>query len=167
MVDASTGTVVQRMDYDAWGNVLVDTNPNFQPFGFAGGMYDRDTGLVRFGARDYDPVIGRWTTKDPIGFEGGDTDLYGYVGGDPVNRVDPSGKIVVPVLIAVFVGALLEKELRELIHCIQTCNEKRAQCKIDELEQSPNPPLGVSLDGCHYECLLDIVPAALLTSYIP
>jgi RHS repeat-associated protein len=54
-------------------------------------MYDPDTGLVRFGARDYDPVTGRWTAKDPIGFNGGDTNVYGYGLGDPVNNVDPSG----------------------------------------------------------------------------
>jgi hypothetical protein len=49
------------------------------------------TGLVRFGARDYDPQIGRWTTKDPIRFDGGDTNLYGYVLNDPINFIDPSG----------------------------------------------------------------------------
>ncbi len=47
------------MDYDDWGRVINDTNLGFQPFGFAGGLYDRDTGLVRFGARDYDPETGR------------------------------------------------------------------------------------------------------------
>ena len=41
--------------------------------------------------RHYDPQIGRWTTKDPIGFAGGDTNLYGYVANDPVNWTDPSG----------------------------------------------------------------------------
>ena len=60
-------------------------------FGFAGGMFDRETGLVRFGARDYDPMTGRWTSKDPIRFEGGRGNLYVYVGGDPVNRVDILG----------------------------------------------------------------------------
>jgi RHS repeat-associated protein len=91
VVDASTGQVVQRIDYDTWGNVTVDTNPSFQPFGYAGGLTDRDTGLVRFGARDYDPQTGRWTAKDPILFAGGDTNLYGYVGNDPVNLIDPTG----------------------------------------------------------------------------
>ena len=66
--------------------------PGFQPFGFAGGLYDRGTGLVRFGAREYDPRLGRWTAKDPIGFEGGDTNLYAYVLGDPVNFFDSTGK---------------------------------------------------------------------------
>ncbi len=71
--------------------MLSDSNPGFQPFGFAGGLYDPDTGLVRFGARDYDPVTGRWTATDPISFAGGQANLYGYVINDPVNLVDPSG----------------------------------------------------------------------------
>ncbi|WP_370302769.1 RHS repeat-associated core domain-containing protein [Rheinheimera baltica] len=56
-------------------------------------MYDADTGLTRFGARDYDPETGRWTASDPIGFAGGDTNLYGYVLGDPINFIDPTGLI--------------------------------------------------------------------------
>ena len=65
--------------------------PGFQPFGFAGGLLDRDTGLVRFGARDYDPETGRLTRKDPLGFVGGGTNLYGYALADPVNLTDPTG----------------------------------------------------------------------------
>jgi RHS repeat-associated protein len=91
VIDAETGEIVQRMDYDVWGNVIRDTNPGFQPFGFAGGLYDQHTGLVRFGARDYDPVTGRWTSKDPIRFEGGDANLYGYVINDPINNIDILG----------------------------------------------------------------------------
>jgi RHS repeat-associated protein len=91
VVDVSTGAVVQRMDFDEWGNVTFDSNPGLQPFGFAGGLYDRDTALVRFGARDYDPRAGRWTTKDPILFAGEDGNLYAYVGGDPVSLADPVG----------------------------------------------------------------------------
>ncbi|OQW88256.1 MAG: hypothetical protein BWK78_08480 [Thiotrichaceae bacterium IS1] len=68
-----------------------NTNQNFQPFGFAGGWYDSDTRLVRFGARDYDAESERWTSKDPIGFGGGDFNLFGYVESDPVNWLDPSG----------------------------------------------------------------------------
>ena len=54
-------------------------------------MQDNDTGLIRFGYRDYDPETGRWTARDPIGFAGGDTNLYGYVLGDPINWVDDTG----------------------------------------------------------------------------
>ena len=91
VTDAS-GNVVKQIDYDSFGNILSDSNSSFTvPFGFAGGLHDRDTGLVRFGYRDYDPDTGRWTAKDPIGFAGGDTDLFGYVQNDPVSFVDPYG----------------------------------------------------------------------------
>jgi len=92
VVDIAEGSVVQRMEYDAFGNVTVDTNPNFQPFGFAGGLYDADTQLVRFGARDYDAEVGRWTSKDPIGFAGSESNLFSYVFGDPLNWIDPNGQ---------------------------------------------------------------------------
>jgi RHS repeat-associated protein len=91
IVDAASGVIAQRMDFDEFGIVLIDTNPGFQPFGFAGGLDDPDTGLIRFGERDYDPYAGRWTAKDPIRFNGGNSNLYGYVANDPVNNTDPSG----------------------------------------------------------------------------
>ena len=91
VVNAADGSLAQRMDYDAWGKVVYDSNPGFQPFGFAGGIYDRHTGLTRFGARDYDPQTSRWTAKDPILFAGGDTNLYGYVNNSPTSWTDPSG----------------------------------------------------------------------------
>jgi RHS repeat-associated protein len=91
VVNTSNGAVVQRMDYDEWGNVTSDTSPGFQPFGFAGGLYDRDTKLVRFGARDYDAGVGRWTAKDPIRFEGDNSNLYAYINDSPLGDLDPSG----------------------------------------------------------------------------
>ena len=92
VVDAATGTIAQRLDYDEFGVVTFDSNPGFQPFGFAGGIYDTHTLLTRFGARDYDAETGRWTAKDPILFDGGNTNLYSYVASDPINDIDPSGK---------------------------------------------------------------------------
>lgn len=90
VVNVNTGQIAQRMDYDAWGNVTQDSSPGFQPFGFAGGLYDPLTRLVRFGARDYDARTGRWTTKDPVGFSGG-ANLYLYSRGEPLGRKDISG----------------------------------------------------------------------------
>ena len=91
VLDATTGSIMQSVDYDEFGRVVFDSNPGYQPFGFAGGLFDPDTGLVRFGARDYDASTGRWTAKDPIGFGGGSGNLYSYTFSDPVNFVDPSG----------------------------------------------------------------------------
>jgi RHS repeat-associated protein len=87
----TTGAVVKQIDYDSFGSIISDSNPAMAvPFGFAGGLHDRDTGLVRFGFRDYDPVNGMFISKDPIGFRGG-LNLYAYVGNNPVNYTDPFG----------------------------------------------------------------------------
>jgi len=92
VVRASDGAVMESRSYDAWGNVSeVASGFHPLPFGFAGGLQDADTGLVRFGARDYDPSVGRWVAKDPIRFFGGDQNLMAYAGNEPVNRTDPRG----------------------------------------------------------------------------
>ncbi len=86
------GKVVKRMEYDSFGNPLLDTCPYFfLPLGFAGGLVDRHTGLVRFGFRDYDPRTGRFTAPDPLGDTGGDHDPYDYCVDDPVSAFDPLG----------------------------------------------------------------------------
>jgi len=93
---------------DTNGNILNDSNPSFHvPFGFAGGLYDPRTRLTHFGYREYDSFTGKWTAKDPIGFAGGDSNLYGYVLGDPVNLVDPFG-LWIPQAIGAVVGAGFE-----------------------------------------------------------
>lgn len=91
VVRKTDGAIIQKMEHDEYGRVIMDTNPGLTPFGFAGGLYDPSTGLVRFGSRDFDTETGRWTSKDSILFDGGDANLYGYVMQDPVNMVDPTG----------------------------------------------------------------------------
>jgi len=91
-VSNSSHTIVKEIAYDTFGNILSDSSPTIKvPFGFAGGLYDTNTQLTRFGYRDYDSFTGKWLAKDPIGFDGGDSNLYGYVLGDPINRIDPEG----------------------------------------------------------------------------
>jgi RHS repeat-associated protein len=92
VVNSMTGEVAEWIDYDAWGRVKRDTNPGFVSLGYAGGLRDTATGLVRFGARDYDPSVGRWTCKDPLRFGGGDWNLYAYVLDDPVQGFDSDGR---------------------------------------------------------------------------
>lgn len=94
LINTSDGTVAQRMEYDEFGRILVDTNPGFQPFGFAGGLYDSDAALVRLGARDYDPVVGRWAARDPQYFSTGDANLFVYAINDPINLSDVNGRDV-------------------------------------------------------------------------
>jgi len=90
VVRTTDGAIVQRTDYDAWGVITADAGGTFQSLGYAGGLTDRTTALVRFGARDYEPATGRWTAKDPIRFRGG-LNAYGYVGNAPMETIDPSG----------------------------------------------------------------------------
>ena len=107
VVRVGDGVVVQSRRYDAWGTSLEDTQPGWLPLGYAGGLEDTATGLLRFGARDYEPSTGRWLSRDPIGFSGGDANLYAYVGSDPVDHIDPSGTIVDVAVDAVSLGLSL------------------------------------------------------------
>ncbi len=92
LVNTSNGNIAQQINYDAFGNVTYAQNETeFFDFTFASGLYDNDTKLIRFGARDYNPTLGRWISKDPIGFGGGVSNLYEYCVNDPVNFVDPKG----------------------------------------------------------------------------
>ena len=91
-VTKEDGTIVKEIEYSAYGEIIKDTNQTLNiNIGFAGGLYDSDTKLTRFGYRDYDAKVRKWTAKDPIGFGGGDINLYGYVFNDPVNGIDPLG----------------------------------------------------------------------------
>jgi RHS repeat-associated protein len=91
VVDAD-GTVVKRVDRDSFGRVLTDSAPAFSlPIGFAGGIEDPHTGLVRFGMRDYDPQTGRWTARDPAMFGGSPENLFAYAENQPTGRRDPTG----------------------------------------------------------------------------
>ena len=91
VTDASTGEVVQRLEYDEFGRVFTDSAPGMQPFGFAGGLYDSATNLVRFGARDYDADVGRWVARDPVRFGGAQLNVFSYLSSLPTVGYDPSG----------------------------------------------------------------------------
>ncbi|WP_319470315.1 RHS repeat-associated core domain-containing protein [uncultured Pseudodesulfovibrio sp.] len=68
VISTKAGDTVKAIQYDPFGTVMWDSNPDLQlPIGFAGGLADRDTGLVRFGNRDYDPETGRWTSPGADG----------------------------------------------------------------------------------------------------
>ena len=91
VVKASDGSVVRKLAYDSYG-VEKDAAGTFElAIGYAGGLRDAATGLVRFGARDYDPVAGRFTASDPTFFRGSPENLYQYANNNPITQRDPSG----------------------------------------------------------------------------
>ena len=98
------GNIVQTYDYDSFGNIVAVKDPDFvQPYTYTGREWDKETGLYFYRARYYDPMEGRFISKDSIGFRGGDVNLYGYVQNNPIRFKDPYGLFKVPD-----VGAILE-----------------------------------------------------------
>jgi RHS repeat-associated protein len=90
MTDAS-GAVVARYDYDPWGRSTTVIGTNKPDFNFTGLYNHAKSGLDMAAYRFYDPDLGRWLNRDPIG-EAGGLNLYGYVRNDPVNLWDPTGE---------------------------------------------------------------------------
>jgi RHS repeat-associated protein len=94
----SSGNDVNRYGYDPFGNYAAQVTQSglSNPWGYAGGYFDGATGLIKFGIRYYDPLFGRWTQATPIGGslqEVTKANPYVYAGDDPMNEVNPSGKI--------------------------------------------------------------------------
>jgi RHS repeat-associated protein len=101
----SSGVLRIHRAFDSFGNANTDFHYNSsgsavtsgqtgyidEAFAFTGRWFDKATGLQNNLNRWYDPAIGRWLSEDPIGFEGGDANLYRYVGNSPTNWIDPSG----------------------------------------------------------------------------
>jgi RHS repeat-associated protein len=88
------GNAIQRYNYDndSFGNIQYTFPIWFiQPYTYTAREYDTETGLYFYRARYYDPKAGRFITKDPIGFAGGDYNLYVYAGNNPLSAIDPSG----------------------------------------------------------------------------
>jgi RHS repeat-associated protein len=87
-----TTSIVNHRVFDAFGNVTSETNAAVDLlFAFTGRLLDDSTGLQNNLHRWYDPTIGRWLSEDPIGFKGGDHNLYRYVNNAPTAATDPTG----------------------------------------------------------------------------
>ena len=86
----SSGSTIITYTYDAYGNVLSQSSPSTNPYQFSTKEYASETGLLYFGARYYDPSIGRFITPDPLGFIDG-PNVYLYCNNNPINFIDPWG----------------------------------------------------------------------------
>ncbi len=83
-----SGAITEQTSYDSFGNAATNLSTRYQ---FTGREFDNFTGLQYSRARWYDAKTGRFVSEDPIGFGGGDVNLYGYVWNNSQNFVDPSG----------------------------------------------------------------------------
>jgi RHS repeat-associated protein len=93
VLTVQAGVRIATYDYDAYGKPTYDVGRLSTNFRYAGMFYLEEAGLYLTQYRVYDPKTGRWLSRDPIGESGG-VNLYGYVGGNPVNNTDSSGLII-------------------------------------------------------------------------
>jgi RHS repeat-associated protein len=104
VIDSSaTGTVLDHIKYDPFGNITAQTTASGNTltqadisaldfiFGYDGRPLGRKTGLYNFLNRVYDPMTARFMSEDPTAFGGGDYNFYRYCGNDPMDQTDPTG----------------------------------------------------------------------------
>ena len=120
---ANSSDVPFQASYATFGErTLISGTDDWMPFGFAGGHYDLDTKLTRFGARDYDAKFGRWMSKDPISFHGGQPNFYSYVGNNPIDSVDPQGtELAACIVTAVVCVGVIGYEALNTVLAYRTC----------------------------------------------
>ena len=101
----SSGNLANHITYDSFGNVVSETDTDFDTrYQFTGREFDSETGLYYYRARYYDGTQGQFLSKDPIGFRGGDPNLYRYVFNSPINASDPRGEAAIAAAPIVFIG---------------------------------------------------------------
>jgi len=131
---------VWTWESEAFGNSLPNENPsNLGNFAynlrFPGQYHDQETGLNYNYFRDYDPGNGRYIQSDPIGLQGG-INTYAYVGGNPVNAVDPLGlKVFIKCRPAQIADGVID-------HCWVETDTKSGGMGAD-----PNIPPGQEYEG--------------------
>ena len=106
-ITSSTGNVMERYEYDPYGNTtflsptfttLQSSNYNWQTT-YCGYRWDNDSGLYAVRFRYYSPQLGEWITRYPIDNDGG-INLFQYVKSHPVDAVDPLGLRMYPITIS-------------------------------------------------------------------
>ena len=107
---SNAGAVVGHFTYDSFGQVVSATGAVDSRYKFTGRELDSETGLYYYRARYYDARVGRFIGQDPIGFRAGDSNLYRYVGNNPLSATDPFG------LAALKFGRLLFEQKRSILY---------------------------------------------------
>lgn len=176
LVDDS-GDVVNHLIDDSFGRVIAETDPSVDTrYLFTGREFDEETGVYYYRARYYNAEIGRFIGEDPIGFSGGDANLYRYVENSPLSATDPTGnRIVTPptappatptklpiplwLIPPLFIpGGLLnplpanqgEDEFLRQLNCPPEEQPQRKRCEFAGEFINPNP--NVTTKICTYKC---------------
>ncbi len=120
---------IERYTYSAYGQMQVRngsfgtrTNSSFaNPYTYTGRRFDTETGLYYYRNRYYDSQLGRFITRDPIGYDGSQSNLYNYVANDPLSNLDPSGLTTI--------DQMWDGEWGDIGKPKKNCMQKVADCK--------------------------------------
>lgn len=145
-VTDDSNNVTESYTYDEFGQVLASNGATSNPFRYVGqfGVMDEGNGFLYMRARYYDTAKGRFLSRDPLGFEGGDLNLYAYGKNNPLINIDPKGEFaVIAVLGVVYTGYKAITVLKELGLFQQTIKryryyegvEKDAKAKLEVLKR--------------------------------
>ncbi len=149
LTDAS-GSITDKYAYDDFGRIVNQVGITENPFKYVGryGVMDEGNGLYFMRARYYDATVGRFLSLDPIGLDGGDLNLYSYVGNNPINWFDPWGLIRYnkppPVTVPVSGKTL------EALQCLESCLCTKTGKNINLLVTGGAEKTGHSINSHHY-----------------
>ncbi|WZV03426.1 RHS repeat-associated core domain-containing protein [Lentisphaerota bacterium WC36G] len=90
LIDMSSGSVANLYDYSPFGQLSLDNETVANPFRFSSEYAEKETGLIYYNYRYYNPTVGKWTKRDPIQEKGGQN-LYGFVNNRPIIYYDNLG----------------------------------------------------------------------------
>ena len=143
----SSGSIATDYSYEPFGNTTSSGASNANSYQFTGREND-GTGLYFYRNRYYSSTFQRFVAQDPIGFRGGDLDLYGYVGNSPINKRDPSGAGGAAVAI-VWGACTLYNAIDKLSMLTQTAQLEAQLVTINQEESNlaqQTCPLGTNSD---------------------
>ncbi|WP_342596963.1 RHS repeat-associated core domain-containing protein [Cyanobacterium aponinum UTEX 3222] len=159
----NTGDVVNHLTYDSYGNVVSETDATVDSrYRFTGREWDEEIDLYYYRARYYSGQTGRFISVDPIFFDSGTYNLYGYVDNNPINSIDPSGNaIALPwlyygaiALATATIGYYASQTFQQSsinLNCQSNSTTKNnwpKRCKL--FSETPQAPLNQTL--CVYRC---------------
>lgn len=146
LTDAS-GAITESANYDSFGNATGSLSTRYQ---FTGREFDNFTGLHFYRARWYDANLGRFLSEDPIGFAGGDVNLYGYVRNSPLNLTDPTGNF--PIWDHAWYYYYSKKCAETGIECANTLNgANQSQSDLERMAQESFDRGSSSISGLRFK----------------
>jgi RHS repeat-associated protein len=154
--------VTDTYEYDAFGNVLNQTGSTPNNYLYRGEQYDSDLGLYYLRARYYNPNTGRFMSRDPEDGKASDPwslHKYLYVGGDPVNWIDPRGRMFESAIIEGGSKAtLVDAALDGLGMVLRKCYANIAMSIMYALMASKEPLAWIGTATYLGTCLVKFIP---------